>query len=67
MINVMLQDHVMHSSAYAAGFRAQSRQKPLRIMDERNPREPKRMEEIGRQTTQNFYRFFSLHEKRVTV
>jgi len=25
------------------------------------------MEEIGRQTTQNFYRFFSLHEKRVTV
>ena len=24
-------------------------------------------EEIGRQTTQNFYRFFSLHEKRVTV
>jgi len=24
-------------------------------------------EEIGRQTTQNFYRFFSLHEKRTTV
>jgi len=25
------------------------------------------MEEIGLQTTQNFYRFFCLHEKRVTV